>query len=103
MKLTINLEKLTLRDLADFEEKSGMPFGDVGTGKALPAQALWALVWVAQRREDPSFTYEAAGDLEITELDFGGTDPQPAAGEPTSVTSRSSRNSTGSRRLISGV
>lgn len=75
MKVKLNLEELTLREIEDFEAAGGLAISEVGAGKALPARALRALVWIMQRREDPSFTFEAAGDVKVSELDFGAATP----------------------------
>lgn len=77
MKIELNLEKLTLREMEDFETASGMAIGDVGSGKSMSARALRALVWIAQRRADPAFTFEDAGDVEVSALDFGGGENPP--------------------------
>lgn len=69
--MILDIGSLTLREIEDFEAASGMAIGEIGEGKALPARALRAAVWILQRREDPSFTFEAAGDVRVTDLDFG--------------------------------
>lgn len=34
----------------------------------MPARALRAFVWILRRREDPSYTFEQAGDVRVGEL-----------------------------------
>lgn len=78
MKVNLDIGSLTLREIEDFETKTQMGISDLGAGKAMPAKALRALVWILTRRNDPSYSYEDAGDVKITELDFeGGAEPDP--------------------------
>lgn len=102
MKITMNLDDLTLREIEDFETASGLSIGEIGAGKALPARALRALVWVVQRREDPAYTYEAAGDVKVGDLEFEGP-PAGAGIADSAAISRPSRISTGTRRGNSGA
>lgn len=76
MRVNLDLESLTLREIEDFETASNIAIGEIGNGKAMPARALRALVWIIQRREDPAFTYEDAGDVKVTELDFETAAPE---------------------------
>ena len=76
MELNLNIDTLTLADVADLEEVTGRPvdaiFGDqAGEPKG---RILQALVWVIKRQEDPSFTFEDAGRIRFSELKTGTED-----------------------------
>ncbi len=75
--LAINLDDLTLGDLADIEDACGVSMLDLKGGAKVPARVIPALVWIAERRNDPSFTYEQARAVKVTSLDVKGG---PAAG-----------------------
>lgn len=70
MRISLDVESMTLREVEDFEVASGLTIGDIGPGKKTPARALRAIVWIVQRRQDPAFTFEDAGEVRITDLDF---------------------------------
>lgn len=73
MELKLDPNVLTVGDLADFEAASGESWNDVfAKGEQPSGKALTALVWVLGRRENPEFTLEAARNVKVTELDFGG-------------------------------
>ncbi len=75
--LAINLDDLTLGDLADIEDACGVSMLDLKGGAKIPARVIPALVWIAERHNDPSFTYEQARAVKVTSLDVQGG---PAAG-----------------------
>jgi hypothetical protein len=58
------LEQLTLGDLADIEDVSGVSLTGVDITN-LPMKAVLAVIWVLKRHEEPSFTYEKARALSI--------------------------------------
>ncbi len=88
--LSFDPDELTIQDMEDFEEASGVPFEDAMTERVvidpvtkrpvldargrpekavqMPVKVLKALVWIIRRSEDPSFTLEAAGKMKIREL-----------------------------------
>lgn len=66
--MNLNVDDLTLGELEDIEEKTGVNVATLKQGSALPAKVLTAIVWVMKRREDPSFTYELAREMKVTEL-----------------------------------
>ena len=101
MKIQLDIESLTLREVEDFEEACGLRIGAIEDWRALPAKALRALVWIAGRRDDPAFTFEGAGDVRV--VDLSGLVPTDASENGGSSSgSHSSRGSTDSPRLISG-
>lgn len=81
MKLTINLDDLTLGDLADLEDVSGVSLTGINL-KNPPLKVIPALVWIQQRRTEPGFTYEMARAIKLTDLEMSGEAPTLAvAGE----------------------
>lgn len=77
LTLTVDLNDLTLGELADFEDAAGADavdqlIGASKTGKGeqprMSAKTMVALVWIMQRRTDPSFTLEQARAVKVTEL-----------------------------------
>lgn len=94
--LNLNPEDLSLGDLEDFENITGMqlqdalaakPVIDPETGKQkkdakgrplreaqLSITVIKALVFLTKRREDPAFTIEDARNVKVTELNFTEAD-----------------------------
>lgn len=71
MDLKLDPNSLTVGDLIDFEAATGEKWSDVFKSNQQPSgNALAALVWILGRRDDPSFTLEAARDVKVTELAF---------------------------------
>ena len=66
--MNLNVDDLTLGELEDIEEKTGVNVATLKQGAAPPTKVLTALVWVMKRREDPSFTYEMARETKVTAL-----------------------------------
>ena len=66
--MNLNVDDLTLGELEDIEERTGVNVATLRGGGPPPSKVLTALVWVMKRREDPSFTYEQARELKVTEL-----------------------------------
>lgn len=96
MKLTINYDELTVGDVEDFEAACGIDITALGPG-AVPTKALAPLIWITQRRVDPSFTLEDARRVRFTDLEIASP---PAGAGPAGSTagSRRSRSSTGTPR-----
>lgn len=82
--MAIQVEKLTLGEVAKIEELSGLPISAIGDDDKPKGLALAALAFVARRREDPKFTWNAAQALTFDEaqelLGFGG--PEEATDAP---------------------
>ena len=82
MKINIDMAKLTLGDMEDFESITGAPIQAMSkyqtlneeTGEmesdGLPTKFLTALILIGQRKVDPKFDVEAARALPIQELDL---------------------------------
>jgi hypothetical protein len=70
MKLDIGFEDLTLGELEEFEDISGVGIEVFGSDNKTPVKALTTLVYLAQRRNDPTFTLEAARALKLSEVEF---------------------------------
>jgi hypothetical protein len=86
MELSLDINDLTIDDVVDLETAVGKPVQAIlGGGSDAPqGLALKALVWIAQRKVDPSFTFEDAGKVSFTDLnadvEVGTLDP-PDVGE----------------------
>lgn len=84
MKVKLDFDSLSVGDLLDFEEKTGANLIETTTqmektGQA-PMKALVGLLWICRRSEDPSYSYEDARKMKITELaeiefEVVGSDP----------------------------
>ncbi|MFD1505258.1 hypothetical protein FE374_09385 [Georgenia yuyongxinii] len=61
----IDINRLTLGEIAKVEELSGQPISTIGDEKAPKGLALAALAFVAKRREDAKFSWNAAQELTI--------------------------------------
>lgn len=82
MPETIKLDpdELTLGDLDDFEETVGESFFDCIKPGVMPStKALLALVWITERKSDPTYTLAQAREVKVGDLDID-TDPTEAAG-----------------------
>lgn len=97
-KISFNPDDLTLDDMEDFENWTGMSFDEafaprnvmgpdnkvlkdekgrpVKTVK-VSAKALKAIVTIVKRKEDPEFSYADAGKVKITEIDIESDDDRP--------------------------
>ncbi len=78
MKIEFDADRLTIAEAQLFEEKTGLSIGTIKPGTVIPAVALRGLVFIIQRRTEPAFSWEDAGDVELTSLDFG----TPQAADP---------------------
>ena len=114
MKLTIDPEQMTLRDMEDLEQVSGKPVGEFIAkfqGKAggdirlvdFDAKTIVAMVWIFGRKSEPGLTLDAARDTALASLEFDVPPGEAGGAARASNGSRSSRASTASRRRISGV
>jgi len=84
--LRLDENELTIGDLEDFEDIVGSPWEDIRPGPdsavKMSTKAIKALVFIARRKTDPSFTLEMARDVKLGELRIEPlrSDPTPAAG-----------------------
>ena len=105
MKLTINIDDLTVGDIEDFEAACGLDFFSLvkaGGKLDIPIRALAPLIWITERKSNPEFTLADARSVKMTEIE--APDPPAVAGPGARSTagSRRSQSSTGTRRQSSG-
>lgn len=67
--LTIDLDDMSLGEIVDFEDASGSLIGSIDESN-LSARELVALVWIAQRRTDPDFTFDDAREVKVSQLNI---------------------------------
>lgn len=77
-RFKIDVDSLTIGELEQVEELSGMPIAWLGDVNRPQSKLMRALVYVVKRRTDPTFTYEDAGNLKLET--FNGSDPTDAVG-----------------------
>ena len=84
--LRFSAASLTVGDLEDMEEMSGLSFaevfsmlGEMETGgiHKLPMKLITALVLVIRRHDDPAFTLADARKVRLTELELVLDEPDP--------------------------
>lgn len=94
MKLTLDPNKITVGDIEDFEEATGSGLMEMVSKLSVDGMTemrgrdIKALIWIARRQDDPSFTLEQTravtlGELQGMEVEVGEMDPT-AGGEPSS-------------------
>lgn len=70
--LTLNLDDLTLGDIEDLEEASGMSYDDISKhikdGANPPLKLAKALLWVAARHQDATTTLDDIRNVKLTDL-----------------------------------
>jgi len=64
----MSLNTLTVGDIAEVEDKSGQPFAALGDSSAPKGKLMQAIAFVIKRKEDPKFTYEMAGKMNMEEI-----------------------------------
>lgn len=65
--MSLNVNRLTLGEVAKVEELSGMPISAIGDDDRPKGLALAALAFVAKRREDPKYSWNQAQGLTLDE------------------------------------
>ncbi len=65
----MNVNELTLGDVAEVEELSGQPLSSLGDPNAPKGKLMIAVAWIIKRKEDPKFTYEHAKRLTMDEIE----------------------------------
>lgn len=63
--LNIDLNHLTVAEIEEIEERTGLPFDQFGESGKPKGKLLRGIAFVLRRREDPSFTWEEAGNLKV--------------------------------------
>lgn len=69
MKLRLDQSDVTLGEMAEVEEVLGCSLAQAFDRSQ--ARAVAALAWVTHRRDDPTFTFEQALGLKMSELEIG--------------------------------
>lgn len=79
--MDIDMNELTAGDVEDIEEYAGLSFTEMNES-GFPGKGMTALIWVTQRRTDPSFTIEQARAVKVSKINVktNGVDPTVAAG-----------------------
>lgn len=76
MKISIDLNTMTLGELEFFEEESGLTIDDLAAGKS-SSKAVIALITIQERRENPRFSMDDARKLPISDIEVSVADPTP--------------------------
>jgi hypothetical protein len=77
VSLAFDLDELTIGDLADMEDVAGVDIQRIDL-KAPPLKVLPAMVWIFNRKLDPTFTYADARAVKLTTLSIAGEAPTVA-------------------------
>lgn len=79
--MALNINSLTLGEVAKVEELSGLPFAAIADDEKPKGLALAALAFVAKRRADPKFSWNDAQSLTFTDfaelISMGDDTPEP--------------------------
>lgn len=83
----LDLNDLTLGEVAEVESLSGLPFDAIASDDKPKGKALAALAFVAKRREDKTYKFNEAMGLKFSDIaeliDFGNSDdPIAEANDP---------------------
>ena len=62
----IDVSDLTIAEVCEIEERTGLPLDALGDPDKPKGKLLQTLAFISKRREDPTFTWEQAGELKIT-------------------------------------
>lgn len=75
----MSISELTVGQIAQVEELSGLPFMAL-TDPATPKGRLYqAVAYVIKHKQDPTFTFEQAGELGMSEINALMGDDSPLA------------------------
>jgi hypothetical protein len=86
LKITIDLDTLTLGELDFFEEQSGLSVEDLAAGKS-SAKSAMALICIQERRTNPAYTMDDARKIPVSELEVEVADPTPPKAKPRKASS----------------
>jgi hypothetical protein len=81
MKIKLDMSKMTIGDMEDFEEVAGAPMSSMSqyrkedengevTAVGMPIKFMTALIYIGKRQEDPAFTLKDTRRLKINDLEF---------------------------------
>ena len=76
--LNIDINELTISEIVEIEELTGLPFDAMGDATKPKGKMLQALAFISKRRDNPDFTWEDAGALKI---DLANAEPDPTDGD----------------------
>ena len=76
--LDIDINDLTIAEVVEIEELTGLPFDAMGDASKPKGKMLQALAFISKRRTNPDFTWEDAGALKI---DLANAEPDPTDGD----------------------
>ncbi len=74
MELSFDLNELTLGDVEDIEEITGVSYSDIEWTKP-SIKLMKAMVLVSERRKNPAFTIDDARGVKITEIRVAESNP----------------------------
>lgn len=72
--MDFDIDTLTIAEVEVIEDATGQPFDDIFSDKGPKAKMLRAIAYVAGRRENPDFTWDDAGQAQITSFLSKGDD-----------------------------
>ena len=64
--LNVDISELTLAEVGEIEERTGLPLDALGQSDKPKGLMLQSLAYIVKRREDENFTWEMAGELKIS-------------------------------------
>lgn len=65
----MNIEDITLGEIADIEEYARLPIGDIGEEKPGVMRLRIGLAWAIKHRSNPDYTFADAEKLTMSEID----------------------------------
>ena len=78
-KISFDPDDLTIGEMCDFEDISGVPIGAMQAG-SVSTRMLLAMVYITERRANPAFTLEDAKRVRISDVDMASANPtEPAS------------------------
>ena len=63
---SIDLEDLTIAEVVEIEERTGLPLDALGQADKPKGKMLQALAYIVKRRDNPDFSWEQAGELRVS-------------------------------------
>ena len=65
----MNIDELTLGDVAEIEELSGQPLAALSDPALPKGKLMVAMAWIIKRKADPSFKYEDAKRMTMSDIE----------------------------------
>lgn len=84
-RVVVPEDKLTLGDMEDFEDHTGMMLEDAFNAGKPSMKAIIALLWIVRRVENPAYTLADARAISIADIDDLEIVFPDAAGDPTAA------------------